>query len=280
MYPILAKEALSPVTTLCVVEAPEVARKAKAGQFVILRVTEKGERIPLTIADYDRDAGTITIVAQEVGKTTRLLGALNAGDSLASLTGPLGRPAEIEEFGTVVVVGGGLGIAPVYPKCRSLQEAGNYVIGIIGARTRELIFWEERMRGVTDELIVCTDDGSYGRKGVVTVPLKELLDSGRQVDRVWAVGPAIMMKFVCLTTQPYGVKTLVSVNSIMVDGTGMCGSCRVSVAGRTRFACVDGPEFDGHEVDWDLLLKRQRIFLDLEKQSVEAYEQELASAGK
>lgn len=278
MYPILAKEALSPVTTLCVVEAPEVARKAKAGQFVILRVTEKGERIPLTIADYDRDAGTITIVAQEVGKTTRLLGALNAGDSLASLTGPLGRPAEIEEFGTVVVVGGGLGIAPVYPKCRSLQEAGNYVIGIIGARTRELIFWEERMRSVTDELIVCTDDGSYGRKGVVTVPLKELLDSGRQVDRVWAVGPAIMMKFVCLTTQPYGVKTLVSVNSIMVDGTGMCGSCRVSVAGRTRFACVDGPEFDGHEVDWDLLLKRQRIFLDLEKQSVEAYEQELASA--
>jgi len=280
VYPILAKEALSPVTTLCVVEAPEVARKAKAGQFVILRVTEKGERIPLTIADYDRDAGTITIVAQEVGKTTRLLGALNAGDSLASLTGPLGRPAEIEEFGTVVVVGGGLGIAPVYPKCRSLQEAGNYVIGIIGARTRELIFWEERMRSVTDELIVCTDDGSYGRKGVVTVPLKELLDSGRQVDRVWAVGPAIMMKFVCLTTQPYGVKTLVSVNSIMVDGTGMCGSCRVSVAGRTRFACVDGPEFDGHEVDWDLLLKRQRIFLDLEKQSVEAYEQELASAGK
>lgn len=280
MYPILAKEALSPVTTLCVVEAPEVARKAKAGQFVILRVTEKGERIPLTIADYDRDAGTITIVAQEVGKTTRLLGALNAGDSLASLTGPLGRPAEIEEFGTVVVVGGGLGIAPVYPKCRSLQEAGNYVIGIIGARTRELIFWEERMRSVTDELIVCTDDGSYGRKGVVTVPLKELLDSGRQVDRVWAVGPAIMMKFVCLTTQPYGVKTLVSVNSIMVDGTGMCGSCRVSVAGRTRFACVDGPEFDGHEVDWDLLLKRQRIFLDLEKQSVEAYEQELASAEK
>ncbi len=280
MYPILAKEALSPVTTLCVVRAPEVARKAKAGQFVILRVTEKGERIPLTIADYDRDAGTITIVAQEVGKTTRLLGALNAGDRLASVTGPLGRPAEIEEFGTVVVVGGGLGIAPVYPKCRSLQEAGNYVIGIIGARTRELIFWEERMRSVTDELIVCTDDGSYGRKGVVTVPLKELLDSGRQVDRVWAVGPAIMMKFVCLTTQPYGVKTLVSVNSIMVDGTGMCGSCRVSVAGRTRFACVDGPEFDGHEVDWDLLLKRQRIFLDLEKQSVEAYEQELASARK
>jgi len=277
VYPILVKETLSPVTTLCVVRAPEVARKAKAGQFVVLRVTEKGERIPLTIADYDRDAGTITIVAQEVGKTTRLLGALNAGDSLASLTGPLGRPAEIEEFGTVVVVGGGLGIAPVYPKCRSLQEAGNYVIGIIGARTRELIFWEERMRSVTDELIVCTDDGSYGRKGVVTVPLKELLDSGRQVDRVWAVGPAIMMKFVCLTTHPYGVKTLVSVNSIMVDGTGMCGSCRVSVAGRTRFACVDGPEFDGHEVDWDLLLKRQRIFLDLEEQSVEAYERELAS---
>jgi len=277
VYRIVAKEALSAVTTLCVVEAPEVARKAKAGQFVILRVTEKGERIPLTIADYDRDAGTITIVAQEVGKTTKLLGALNRGDSLASFTGPLGNPTEIANFGTVVVIGGGLGIAPVYPICRSLQVAGNHVIGIIGARTRGLVFWEEKMRSVTDEIIVCTDDGSYGRKGVVTVPLKEMLDSGRQVKQVWAVGPAIMMKFVSLTTQPYGVRTIVSLNSIMVDGTGMCGSCRVSVGGKTRFACVDGPEFDGHEVDWDLLLNRQRIYLDLEKQSVEAYECKLAS---
>jgi len=188
---------------------------------------------------------------------------MSEGDELASFTGPLGRPTEIERFGTVAVVGGGLGIAPIYPICRSLREAGNHVIGIMGARTRELVFWEEQMRGVTDELIVCTDDGSYGRKGVVTIPLKELLDSGREIDRVYSVGPAIMMKYVSLTTRPYGVPTIVSLNSIMVDGTGMCGACRVSVGGRTRFACVDGPEFDGHQVDWDLLLKRQCIYLDL-----------------
>lgn len=275
MHRILVKEALTLETKSYVIGAPEVARKAMAGQFVILRVTEKGERIPLTIADYDREAGTITVVAQEVGKTTKLLGNLDEGQSLASFTGPLGRPTDIEKFGTVVVVGGGLGIAPVYPICRSLREAGNHVIGIIGARNGELVFWEDRMRSVTYELIVCTDDGSYGRKGVVTVPIRDLLDSGRQVDRLWAVGPAIMMKFVSLATQPYGVKTIVSLNSIMVDGTGMCGSCRVSVGGRTRFACVDGPEFDGHEVDWDLLLKRQRIFQDLEKRALEVYECEL-----
>jgi len=275
VYRILEKEALTPVSKLFVIEAPEVARKAQAGQFVILRTHEKGERIPLTIADYDREAGTITIVAQEVGKTTKYLGTMQVGDSLASFTGPLGRPTEIEKYGTVVVVGGGLGIAPIYPICRSLRQAGNYVIGIIGARSGNLLFWEDEMRSVTDELIVCTDDGSYARKALVTEPLKELLDSGRKVDRVWAVGPAIMMKFVSLTTRPYGVKTIVSLNSIMVDGTGMCGSCRVSVGGRTRFACVDGPEFDGHEVDWDLLLKRQRIYVDLEKIALERYEREL-----
>lgn len=275
MYRILAKEALTPVTKLFVIEAPEVARKAKAGQFIILRVDEKGERIPLTIADYDREAGTITIVVQEVGKTTKHLGTMQVGDSLASFTGPLGRPTEIENYGTVVVVGGGLGIAPIYPICRSLREAGNHVIGIIGARTKELLFWEKQMRSVTDELIICTDDGSYVRKALVTVPLKELLDSGRKIDCIWGIGPAIMMKFIALTTKPYGVKTIVSLNSIMVDGTGMCGACRVSVGGRTRFACVDGPEFDGHEVDWDLLLNRQRIYLDLEKKALEVYERQL-----
>jgi ferredoxin--NADP+ reductase len=277
VYRILHKETLTPVTKLYVIEAPEVARKARAGQFIILRVHEEGERIPLTIADYDREAGTITIVVQEIGASTRLLGTLNEGDCLASFTGPLGTPTEIETYGTVVVVGGGLGIAPIYPICRALQEAGNHVIGIIGARCGDLLFWEDKMRGVTDELIVCTDDGSYARKALVTVPLKELLESDREISCVWGIGPAIMMKFVALTTQPFGVKTIVSLNSIMVDGTGMCGACRVSVGGKTRFACVDGPEFDGHEVDWDLLLTRQRIYLDLEKQAIEAYEQHLAS---
>ncbi len=278
MYRILKKAVLGPVTKMYVVEAPEVARKAQAGQFIILRVDEKGERIPLTIADYDREAGTITIVVQEIGKSTKQLGTVKEGDCLASFTGPLGRPTEIEEYGTVVLVGGGLGIAPIYPICRSLREAGNHVIGIIGARTKDLLFWEEEMRQVTDELIVVTDDGSYARKALVTIPLKEMLEGGRKIDCIWGIGPAIMMKFVALTTKPFGAKTIVSLNSIMVDGTGMCGACRVSVGGRTRFACVDGPEFDGHEVDWDLLLSRQRIYLDLEKQATEAYERELAQA--
>jgi ferredoxin/flavodoxin---NADP+ reductase len=276
VYQILAKEVLSPVTKLFVVQAPEVARKAQAGQFIILRVNDAGERIPLTIADYDREAGTITIVVQEIGKSTKFLGAMQAGESLASFTGPLGRPTEIEKFGTVLLVGGGLGIAPIYPICRALREAGNHVISIIGARNKDLLFWEEPMRQVTDELIVCTDDGSYARKALVTIPIKEMLDAGRKVDCIWGIGPAIMMKFVALTTKPYGVKTFVSLNSIMVDGTGMCGACRVSVGGKTRFACVDGPEFDGHEVDWDLLLARQRIYLDLEKQALEAYDRQLA----
>ena len=277
MYRILSKETLTPVTKLYVVEAPEVASKARAGQFIILRVREEGERIPLTIADYDREAGTITVVVQEVGTTTKLLGTMREGDCLASFTGPLGTPTEIERYGTVVLVGGGLGIAPIYPICRALREVGNHVIGIIGARSAELLFWEEKMRGVTDELIVCTDDGSYARKALVTVPLKELLESGREVARVWGIGPAIMMKFIALTTQPFGVRTIVSLNSIMVDGTGMCGACRVSVGGKTRFACVDGPEFDGHQVDWDLLLTRQRIYLDLERLSLEVFEQQMAS---
>jgi ferredoxin--NADP+ reductase len=221
--------------------------------------------------------GTITIVVQEIGKSTRALGKMDAGDALASFTGPLGRPTEIENYGTVMLVGGGLGIAPIYPICRALREAGNHVIGVIGARNKDLLFWEEKMRTVTDELIVVTDDGSYARKALVTIPVKEILESGRPVACTWAIGPAIMMKFAALTTKPFAAKTMVSLNSIMVDGTGMCGACRVSVGGRTRFACVDGPEFDAHEVDWDLLLTRQRIYTDMEKQAVEAYDRECQS---
>ncbi len=276
VYEILAKESLAPVTKLMVISAPEVARKAKAGQFVIIRVVEEGERIPLTIADYDREEGTITIVFQEVGKTTMHLGTLEVGDRLASFTGPLGNPTEVEHYGTVVCVGGGVGIAAVYPIARALKEAGNRVISIIGARNKELLIWEDRMRSVSDEIIVCTDDGSYGRKALVTEPLKELMEErAEEIDRVWAVGPAIMMKFCSLTTKPFGVKTIVSLNPIMVDGTGMCGSCRVEVGGETKFTCVDGPEFDGHQVDWDLLLARLRIYVEEEKRALELFKQKV-----
>ena len=274
MYEILAKEALAPVIKLMVIAAPDVARKAKAGQFVIVRPSEEGERIPLTIADRDPGKGTITIVFQEVGKTTMLLGTLEVDDRLASLTGPLGNPTETDHYGTVVCVGGGVGIACIYPVTRALKEAGNHTISIIGARTKELLIWEDRIHSVSDEVIVCTDDGSYGRKALVTEPLKELLEERDDVERVWAIGPAIMMKFCSLTTKPFGVKTIVSLNSIMVDGTGMCGSCRVEVGGETKFACVHGPEFDGHQVDWDLLLARQRIYLDEEKQSLELFKRQ------
>ena len=278
MYDIVRKRVLGPQTKEFAILAPDVARKAKAGQFVVLRVSEEGERIPLTIADFDREAGTITIVVQEVGKTSMMLGEMSKGDALASFTGPLGLPTEIENYGTCLVVGGGLGIAPIYPICQALRAAGNRVIGIIGARTKELLFWEDRMNEVTDELIVCTDDGSYGRKALVTVPVEELHTEGRTIDRVWAIGPAIMMKFVALTTKKFGTKTIVSLNSIMVDGTGMCGACRVEVNGETRFACVDGPEFDGHAVDWDLLMSRQRMYVDMEKQALEAYQARLERA--
>jgi len=274
VYEILAKETLAPVTKLMVISAPEVARKAKAGQFVIVRVVEQGERVPLTIADYDRDEGTITLIFQEVGKTTLHLGTMKVGDKLASFTGPLGEPSEIEHYGTVVCVGGGVGIAPIYPIVRALKAAGNEVISIIGARNVDLLFWEDRIRSVSDETIVCTDDGSYARKALVTEPLKELLEARNDIARVWAVGPAIMMKFASLTTKPFGVKTIVSLNSIMVDGTGMCGSCRCEVGGQTRFACVHGPEFDGHQVDWDLLLARQRVYLEEEKRALELFKQQ------
>ncbi len=278
MFRILYKEDLTPVLRLFVMEAPEIARKAQPGQFVIVRLDERGERIPLTIADYNREKGTITLVVQEVGASTKQMGRLQAGESILDLVGPLGRPSEIEHYGTVICVGGGVGIAPIYPIARALHEVGNTVISIIGARSQNLLFWEEKMRAVSDELIVCTDDGSYGRYALVTAPLKEILESGRPVDLVFAIGPAIMMKFASKTTQPFGVRTIVSINSIMVDGTGMCGACRISVDGKTRFACVDGPDFDGHLVDWDLLLERQRQYLEEEKLALEKWERENACA--
>jgi NAD(P)H-flavin reductase len=265
VYEILDKQDLTSVTKELEVRVPAVARKAKPGQFVVVRSDERGERIPLTIADTDRERGTITLVVQEVGKTTMQINALQVGDRFASVTGPLGKPAEIRRYGTVLCIAGGFAIAPIYPVARALKEAGNTIACIVGARTRDLSFWEDRLRTVCDELIVCTDDGSYGRKGLVIHPLQEMLEAGRPIDHVWAIGPAIMMKFCCLATQPYRVPTTVSINSIMVDGTGMCGACRVEVGGQTRFVCVDGPKFDGHQVDWDQLLARQCIYLEEER---------------
>jgi ferredoxin--NADP+ reductase len=277
MYEILSKQELTPVTKLYEVQAPAVARKALAGQFVVVRIHEKGERIPLTVADYDRGRGTITLVVQEVGKTTMEMGLLQVGDHLANFVGPLGNPTEIENYGSVLCVGGGFAIAPVYPIARALKQAGNTVYSIVGVRSKELLFWENRMRSVSDDLVVCTDDGTYGRKGVVTAPMKEMLEAEQPIDRIWAIGPAIMMKFCALTSQPFGVPTIVNLNSTMIDGTGMCGGCRVEVGGQMRFACVDGPEFDGHEVNWDLLMARQRMYLEEEEQAVQVWQQKCQS---
>lgn len=266
MYEILKREDLTPNIHLFSIEAPAVAKKAKAGQFVILRLDDKGERIPLTLADWDNAKGSVTIVFQEVGTTTFRLAQLKEGDCLMNFVGPLGQPTHIEKFGTVVCVAGGVGTAPLYPIARGLKAAGNHVITIQGARCQELIFWEDKLRSASDELIVTTDDGSYQRKGMVTEPLKELLSS-RKVDRVIAIGPGIMMKFAAKTTEPFNVPTVVSLNSLMVDGTGMCGCCRVMVGGETRFTCVDGPDFDAHKVDWDNLFARQRGYVEEEKHS-------------
>jgi NAD(P)H-flavin reductase len=272
LYKILFREDLVPSIHLFRVAAPAVAKKAQPGQFVVVRIDEKGERIPLTIADWDREEGSLTLVFMEVGTTTARLAQLQAGDAIADLVGPLGLPTHIEKFGTVVCVAGGVGAAPISPIGRELKKAGNKIISILGARSKELLFWEDRLRSFSDQLTVTTDDGTYGRKGVVTEPLKELLESGEKIDLVVAIGPAVMMKFCSKTTQPFGVKTIVSLNPIMMDGTGMCGVCRVAVGGVTKFACVDGPDFDGHQVDWDLLFARQRIYLDEERRSLEQWQ--------
>ena len=272
MYKILEKQVLSDTVKLIVVEAPAVAKKAEAGQFVLVRTDERGERIPLTIADFNRETGTITLIFQEVGKSTTQMGALKPGDELITVAGPLGHATDIKKYGTVICIGGGVGIAPTYPIARALKQAGNKVISIIGARNKSLLFWEDRMRSVSDELIVCTDDGSYGRKAVVTEPLKELLEKkGKEIARVWAIGPPIMMKFVSIATKPFNVSTIVSLNTIMIDGTGMCGGCRVVLEDGPQFVCVDGPEFDAHKVNWGILLSRLGFYAEQEREALERW---------
>jgi ferredoxin--NADP+ reductase len=273
MFVIKRKEVFSDQVKLFEIEAPQIARHAHPGEFIVIISTEHGERIPLTIADYDPEAGTVTVVFQEVGKSTMELGTFEEGDSLYAVTGPLGKPTHLDEVKKVVCIGGGLGIACIYPIARGFHERGAHVISIIGARSKDLLYFEDRMRAVSEELLVTTDDGSHGRKGVVTEPLKEILERDSDIDRVMAVGPAIMMKYVAATTKPFGVKTIVSLNSIMVDGTGMCGGCRVEVGGKTKFCCVDGPEFDAHEVDFDLLMARQSAYLEDERVAVEQFQQ-------
>ena len=267
MYEILEKKVMSETVKLMKIKAPLVAKKAVAGQFIILRIDEKGERIPLTIADYDRNKGTITVIFMEVGKTTKKLGTLKVGDKLLNFAGPLGQPSEIEKYGTVVCIGGGVGIAPLYPIIRELKKEGNKVISILGARNEKLLMLEKEIKDFSDELYICTDDGSKGTKGFVSDVLQKLIDDGTKIDIVWAIGPVIMMKVVANLTKKYDLKTIVSLNPIMVDGTGMCGGCRVSVGGETKFACVDGPEFDGHLVDFDNLMLRNRRFVCQEEEA-------------
>lgn len=264
MFPVHEKKNIATKVYSMIVHAEHIAGRARAGQFVILRLDEKGERFPLTLCDWSPEEGWIKLVFQVVGRSTRKLSLMEAGDEILDLVGPLGKPAEIEDYGHVACVGGGVGIAAIYPICREMRRAGNRVTGVIGARGADLLILEEEMAGVVDELIISTDDGSRGKSGRVTWALEELL-KGDHVDLVVAVGPAIMMKFTSAVTRDFNVPTRVSLNSIMLDGTGMCGTCRVEVAGQTRFACVDGPEFDGHEVDWDLLLSRLSQYLDEEE---------------
>ena len=266
MFKILKKEEWSPSVFAMEIEAPRVAKKAQAGQFIVLRVDEKGERIPLTIADFNRETGAVLIVFQVIGASTMKLAELNVGDSIVDFVGPLGQPSEIEKFGTVVVVGGGIGVAPTYPIARAMKEAGNKVIAIMGAKTKDILIMEEEMKAVTDEVVVTTDDGSYGMKGFVTNAVQALVDRGEKIDQITAIGPVIMMKSVADATRDLGIRTIVSLNPIMVDGTGMCGGCRVQVGDETKFACVDGPEFDGHLVDFKGLMSRQRMYRDLESQ--------------
>jgi len=273
MYEILEKKVMSEAVKLMKIKAPLVAKKALAGQFVMLRIDEKGERIPLTIADYDRDKGTITIIFMEVGKTTKQLGKMKEGDKLLNFAGPLGMPSEIEKYGTAVMIGGGVGIAPLYPIVRELKKTGNYVISILGARNEKLLMLEKEIDEFSDELYICTDDGSKGTKGFVSDVLQKLINDGKKIDIVWAIGPVIMMKVVSDLTRKYNIRTVVSLNPIMVDGTGMCGGCRVSVGDETKFACVDGPEFDGHLVDFDNLMLRNRRFIEEERHACKLLEE-------
>ncbi|MEA1984598.1 MAG: sulfide/dihydroorotate dehydrogenase-like FAD/NAD-binding protein [Euryarchaeota archaeon] len=271
-YKILEKREMVQAVHLMKIDAPDVAKAAKAGQFIILRIDEEGERIPLTIADYDVGEGSVTIIFQEMGKTTKQLGALSDDDVLQDFVGPLGHPADVRKLGTVVLVGGGIGIAPIHPQAKAYREAGNRVISIIGARNEDLLILEDEMRARSDELYVATDDGSKGHHGFVTDIVKEILDGDEEeVARIVVIGPPIMMRVAAGVTAPYNVETIVSLNPIMIDGTGMCGGCRVSVGGETKFACVDGPEFNAKDVDFDLLMSRLSLYRDEEGQALESY---------
>ena len=269
MYKIVRKKALNPTVTLMDIEAPAVAKKAEPGQFIILRTDENGERIPLTVADFDREKGTVTIIFQIVGATTEKLNHMNEGECLHDFAGPLGRATHTEGLKKVAVVGGGVGCAIAYPVAKKLHQVGCEVHSIVGCRNKDLVILEDEFKACSDKLCMMTDDGSYGTKGLVTNALKELIDSGEQYDEVIAIGPLIMMKFVAATTKEYGIKTVVSMNPIMIDGTGMCGGCRLSVGGETKFACDDGPEFDGHLVDFDEAMRRSTMYKPFEKRKYE-----------
>jgi len=271
MYQIVEKKVLSEQVKLFRVKAPHVAKKALPGQFIVLRVSEDGERIPLTIADYDREEGTITIIFQEVGATTAELGLLNEGDYIPDFAGPLGTASHLDGLKKVCVIGGGLGCAIAYPQAKALHNLGAHVDIIAGFRNKDIIILEDEMKAVSNNLIVCTDDGSNGRKNLVTNELEALLEAGNEYDAVIAIGPLVMMKFVSLTTKKYNVKTIVSMNPIMIDGTGMCGGCRLTVGGETKFACVDGPDFDGHLVDFDETIRRSKMYADFQKNAMEKH---------
>jgi len=271
-FEIVARQDFSDVTYLLECHHPLLARAAQPGQFVIVMLHEHGERIPLTIADFDRDRGTVTLVIQAAGKTTReMQRACQVGTTLYAITGPMGIPSRIEKLGKVACVGGGLGVAPIFPQARAFKEAGAYVIGIVGFRSKSLMFWEDKFRDVCDELIVCTDDGSVGIKGVITEGVKQAIAEHPDLDELIAIGPPIMMRACAETTRPHRIKTIVSLNPLMVDGTGMCGGCRVKVGDQVKFACVDGPEFDGHQIDFDDLMLRLKRFADEEKAALERW---------
>lgn len=271
MFKIVHAEFIAPGIKRFVIEAPRIAKKYRPGQFIILRLHDKGERIPLTIEKTDPERGTINIVAQALGKTTTQLSTLKTGDTIMNVVGPLGKPSEIEKFGTVVIMGGGVGTAMAYPTAAALKREGNRVISIVGARNKELVLLEQEMREVSDELTITTDDGSYAEKGFVTDKLRALIESGMKIDLVLAVGPIPMMKAVSEMTRKEGIRTIVSLNSIMIDGTGMCGGCRVIVDGKSQFACVDGPEFDAHKVDFGVLVQRNSMYREYEQKSFEEY---------
>ena len=269
MYKILKKKELNPTVTLMEVDAPFVAKKAEPGQFIILRVDEEGERIPLTVAGCDKETGAVTIIFQIVGGTTERLNQLREGEFIHDFVGPLGEPSHVEGLKKVAVVGGGVGCAIAYPVAKKLHKLGAEVHSIVGFRSKDLVILEEEFRAVSDEMRMMTDDGSYGKKGLVTDALRELIEAGNKYDEVIAIGPVVMMKFVSLLTKQYGIRTVVSMNPIMIDGTGMCGCCRLTVAGKTKFACVDGPDFDGHEVDYDEIMKRASTYKEFEKRERE-----------